>query len=570
MKMKGKNKFFSSIILSVLLLTGCGSGGSSNGGHGNSYTITWNNYDGTTLEIDNNVLEGSMPSYDGETPTRNDSEQYEYTFDKWSPDLVEVTSNATYTATYKSTLTKAKVTFDLNGGTSPSYVEYKYMDSIIAENFFFDVTKQDYNFRGWSYNGDKIFDNKGNKLSDIAISETMIFIALFDQMAELSIEKSIDDAGEVLGAGVYDYGSDVTIKAIANTGYSFDGWYNDDCCLTTSTSYTFNMPNHDINYVAKFSDLSNKNNGDTFLFGSYPQTKVSDETVISELTSLIGELPSSSDSQSWISYNWYISSSNKTEFAWYIDLDTNNDGQNDYRGVYFTSYRPNSTSSASSINSSRQDDNGYLISTLYFFKYEPIEWRMLLNNSNDYIVMSNKIIDSEQYSMFTSVNQTTKNDYQGNSSSVYPNNYQYSDLRTFLNDDFISIAFNANEENRINITSVDNSSASSGYQNNPYACDTTEDKVFAASFVDVTNTTFGFESAGPTFDISRQLKVTDYAACMGCYIDNADYYGCGRWRLRTPSYSEPDYARYVNYNGSISVGSTDLTEFGVVPTLNLQ
>ncbi|MDD7591728.1 MAG: hypothetical protein PUJ92_01855, partial [Bacilli bacterium] len=101
--------FFSTLALLIFFLTGCNFGGSTGEYSENSYTVTWNNYDGTTLEIDNNVLEGSMPSYDGETPTRNDSEQYEYTFDKWSPDLVEVTSNVTYTATYKSTLTNAKV-----------------------------------------------------------------------------------------------------------------------------------------------------------------------------------------------------------------------------------------------------------------------------------------------------------------------------------------------------------------------------------------------------------------------------------------------------------------------------
>ena len=69
----------------ALLLAGCGSpsvGGSSGGGSDNppvtenSYTITWKNWDGSVLETDTNVKEGTTPTYDGVTPTRpGDSDQ---------------------------------------------------------------------------------------------------------------------------------------------------------------------------------------------------------------------------------------------------------------------------------------------------------------------------------------------------------------------------------------------------------------------------------------------------------------------------------------------------------------
>ena len=45
-----------------------------------SITVTWQNYDGSILEVDEDVPYGSMPSYDGETPRRDGHNHYSYTF----------------------------------------------------------------------------------------------------------------------------------------------------------------------------------------------------------------------------------------------------------------------------------------------------------------------------------------------------------------------------------------------------------------------------------------------------------------------------------------------------------
>lgn len=64
------------------------------------YTITWKNYDGSILDIDENVVEGSIPVYKGQTPTRSNDEQYMYVFNGWTPSVTKATKDEIYTATY--------------------------------------------------------------------------------------------------------------------------------------------------------------------------------------------------------------------------------------------------------------------------------------------------------------------------------------------------------------------------------------------------------------------------------------------------------------------------------------
>ena len=66
----------------------------------NTYTVTWENYDGTVLRTDTNVAYGTDPSWGQAMPTKDGQ-----TAQGWTPALAPITGNTTYTATYLPTYT---------------------------------------------------------------------------------------------------------------------------------------------------------------------------------------------------------------------------------------------------------------------------------------------------------------------------------------------------------------------------------------------------------------------------------------------------------------------------------
>ena len=189
---------------------------------------------------------------------------------------------------------------------------------------------------------------------------------------------------------------------------------------------------------------------------------------------------------------------------------------------------------------------------VFYFKVEPIRWRILTEDDGSILLLCDSIIANESY------DETV-------------NNYKDSDIRTWLNSDFYEQAFNALQTELITLSTVDNSAASTGYSGNPYTSVATIDKLFLLSYKEVTNNSYGFSSS-LIEDVMRRKMVTDYARATGAYIEteNVDEYGNGYWRLRSPDYLYSNLVECVNYIGL--AGNYDYVYskyIGVVPALRI-
>lgn len=105
----------------------------------NDYTITWKDGDDVTLDTDT-VAYWETPEYTWLTPTKTATAQYTYTWDEWwTPAIATVTGNATYTATFTSTVNKYDVTIASNDESMwtvdvASVADQDYWTAISAES----------------------------------------------------------------------------------------------------------------------------------------------------------------------------------------------------------------------------------------------------------------------------------------------------------------------------------------------------------------------------------------------------------------------------------------------------
>ena len=207
------------------------------------FTITFVNEDGTVLQT-GQVREGEIPVYTGETPTKAASEEYTYTFVGWTPELVPVTENATYTATYTEKIRTYQIRFLNYDGTElqSSQVEYGALPEYMGETPTRPSTAQyNYVFDGWSP-------------EIVAVTKDANYTATFTNILRQYTVTFLDWDGTQLSQQVVDYGTAAIAPANpVREGYTFAGWDKDfsniQSDLIVTAQYTRNTVYYTITFV---------------------------------------------------------------------------------------------------------------------------------------------------------------------------------------------------------------------------------------------------------------------------------------------------------------------------------
>lgn len=292
--------------------------------------------------------------------------------------------------------------------------------------------------------------------------------------------------------------------------------------------------------------------GSKIEFGSYPQSEVTDADEVAKLEA-------DSENYLWVSYKYYSGTGNSTDgemepgdFMLYKDFYS---GGEMFRAVTFSEYRPGTGGGIKGDSYSNQRENGYHPNKVYYFKYEPLTWRVL--DPDEGYIMCDNIIDSQSYQNF--VIRKDGKLYNSKDFTNYVSDWETCSLRQWLNKTFYNTAFSREEKMLIGTTFLENNSPDGTW----FGTDT-GDKIFILSFDDVINSAYGFDSSISEFDKARKLKGTDYSKCQGVYIS----LGYPHWWLRTPGNAEAVYL--VSSYGWAALGQGVYgTGVGVVPALKL-
>lgn len=418
-----------------------------------------------------------------------------------------------------------------------------------------------YKFIGW-YNGDVLVeDGTWNIENDITLKAKW-------ELVQYDITYTLyDGTNNSENLDTYNIETEFALKNATKTGYSFLGWYSDSNYTTKVTNLSkdtgsitlhakWEEETYNITYVLNQGSLYFENETTTsissdefrlnlptkngYVFG-YWCADDSLTDIVYYLNSDLLEYAQSSTITLYATYTntphifedfgIYGDSINCLYFGSYpqkvvLDDDlssnldnvvsVNSDGYYEYNDGQYAKVVAN----LGSMNMSKWEDGTAIVNgKTYYFKVEPIKWRVLQNNGT-LEVLSDYILDK-------SVFNTTNSSQTIDGVTIYSNNYEYSTMRSFLNNDFINKALNTSEQNIVKTSLVDNSLSTTNNASSTYICNNTNDKMYLLSYQDSISTDFGFSESS-----SKKTRASDYAVVNGVSSSTGAF---ADWALRSPS-----------------------------------
>ena len=271
-----------------------------------TYTITWKNGDATLSET--TVKHGETPKYIGETPTREATAEYTYTFSGWTPEPAAATADATYEANFTQAKRSYTVKFYNADGTllESKQVEYGTVPKLGRTPTLEGNSQYSYTFKTWSpklapvtgdaeycatytktvnkytvtwivdgasteetyeygkmpahadpvkaATDDTVYTFKGWTPALSIVTGNVTYTAQFDEITKHTVSYELAGGTPAIDSAKYAAGDVVTTPATVptKTGYVFTGWLASFENKTVNAYGSFTMPNTDVTLTAQW------------------------------------------------------------------------------------------------------------------------------------------------------------------------------------------------------------------------------------------------------------------------------------------------------------------------------
>lgn len=144
-----------------------------------------------------------------------------------------VTRDRTLEAKFKKGFLRIDVKVSGEGGTVSGGGDYEYQSTAIIKA----TPEVGYIFAGWYENSEKISDNMEYSFT---VTSNHTFEARFTKQ-KFTINTTAGEGGTVSGSGDYEYNTTAIVSAMADFGYIFAGWYENEIKISDSPEYSFTV-----------------------------------------------------------------------------------------------------------------------------------------------------------------------------------------------------------------------------------------------------------------------------------------------------------------------------------------